>query len=877
LAWSGTALLIGVSGGQGDDGSMQTFNCGPAPGTSPFQCSFVSKILFATSAAEFGADIATADQFVAVAAPGTQQVGIYTISSLLDSTTPSGLLVPPLATITMPGRAQTTATTDFGRSIALFAAPGSTDTDAASSTHNGMLLAVSDDVFTNGATKAFSTGRVFIYTSASDATQWSLTQTLVSPTFNATPPIIPALQDKFYGDELVFNSKGILAVGVGYTGSVYLYDCDSLTCLPLKQGIISPPAEVLLDKEDDRVFYALAINKDMLIVGQPSTKGEVGATYLYGLTQVSGAPSPQPTVAPHRIVSSLRPTFSPTGFYDSYRFVLSQTLVPDASDSLGINATSPFFGSNVAINDNNLIAVGSPGSNGGFGTVYLYHCPEATQCDGKGGKSYFQKLDCFSRDCSQGVDYTSDIALSATGALLAKGNEGASLGSVVSPTDNGNVQLWWADDRIPLTFSPTPDPTLAPTLAPSALPTLGPTPAYELTTSVPTPTINSPDRFESFFTVVQQFTGPSLDMAAVRADNASIAQTLQLTISEVWRHPFDAVQSDISADIPPAAISILNIEPVPAGQVTWRPKDPAIRRLQGTAPTIAVTYAVKFDYIALGWANEGLYALFDALVRELRNDISQDTAVTNQTAGLEPSYFEESWFTQHMRYNAPDMSCLKSADSAISIPDPVLVALTQGPSAPPSPRPTGTSNPTTLPTRPVSTESSASLKSKANITVISSVTIVVFVLAIAAMYYYRQWLLNKNGRDKGDDDNYEDDYQFNAGHDAGQAVNPIYSSEGGGARIDFDGSPHDSSAFRRASGWSGPAAGPAYPTQQLQPPQHPGVYESPAYMDQNNPGFKIVQRASLMPTNTQRGSISRLSPAGSSIQPPAAPPLMAPP
>jgi len=278
----------------------------------------------------------------------------------------------------------------------------------------------------------------------------------------------------------------------------------------------------------------------------------------------------------------------------------------------------------------------------------------------------------------------------------------------------------------------------------------------------------------------------------------------------------------------------------------------------------------------MGWASQGYYALFQAMVRELNNDITQATAITNTTAGLAPQYFEESWFTQHMRYNAPDGSCLKSADAAETlINTPELVALTPAPS--PMPRRV---NVTEAPSSPTDTASSdaATPKSKANITLISSVTVVAFVVAIAVMYFYRKWLLEQpsSGKDSERDDEYQFRGDYDQGHD--QAINPIYSSDPSqGARIEFDGSA-ESSAFRRASGWSSPSS-MGYPPaqQQMQMQQQQGIYESPTYMDQSNPGFKIVQRASLIPNNpTTRASFSRLNP-GMSISPPAAPPLMAPP
>lgn len=920
LVWNGLTLLAGASHDGDGDGMVEVFDCGPNPEAgptspllNPFQCTFNTKVIYGDGSgsrladAEFGWDVVTSDHFVAVAAPGVQQVAIYSISDLDSGDSEEKAITPDTLFVITAEPKGDPLTSDWGRAIALVAVPGEDHDDhghLSESEHHGMILAVSDGVYTNA--KGASTGRVYIYTSVSDASTWTLSQTLTSPTFNALPPVPLISQDRYFGDELKMSSMGVMVVGVGGSGVVYLYDCafePPFLCSPLKRSPkISPPSKLPLNEL--RAEYSIAINSGILVMGYPSSNGDIGSALVYSLVEVSASPTAYPTVSPSRLPYPPLPG-APTGaptlpvdYFDNYQFKLTQTLVPDPSDTN--KESTAWFASNIAINDNSLVAIGAPGAESGYGTVYMYHCPLG-KCYGKEGNDYFQKMYCFSHNCTQDAEYASVMALSDTGAFLAKGNEGATFGNEMSTADLGNFELWWSDARIPLTWTPTPVPTAQPTLEPSAFATLAPTPTAEHTTSVPTPTEKG--QFNCTFTVIQEFTGPDLNIHAIDADFESIVDVLTRTIAQVWNHPvdFEHFSDSISVAIQPENIEILSITGVGSNHralgstststeldegTTVQPalwsRDPEIRSLAAASVpmfTIQVKYRVTFDYIDLGYADLGYFALFEGLVNELRFDMSQTTAVNNATATppLLHSYYDESWFTQRVRYNAPVGSALKSAESAYAIPEPLFIAHTRLPTPEPTPLPTEEATRVTeAPTGTVETESaSGSLKSSHNLPLIAGITVGVFVLALVALFYYRRWVMAGGGRSEKEGSHSEDygDFQEQQStYGDEEQTNPIYRQNNPGNRVEYD--RNSDPAFRRASGWSGqdPNAGDAY---QYSGEGQPSPYESPNYMDQANPGFKQVQRASLLPVNT-RGSFSRLTPGGQ-LAPPQAPPLMAPP
>jgi len=242
-----------------------------------------------------------------------------------------------------------------------------------------------------------------------------------------------------------------------------------------------------------------------------------------------------------------------------------------------------------------------------------------------------------------------------------------------------------------------------------------------------------------------------------------------------------------------------------------------------------------------------------------------------------PSFAGESWFTQDMRLYAPDMSALKSAESAYLIEYiGKLSAGTRDPTSAPTPRPTEnptpadtekvkeTAPPTNMPSVTVEAESASTGQetAKHNVTLISGLVVGIFFGALLIMYLYRQWVL---GKDDGKPQVYDDDKNDDGYYNDEVAVNPIYHNNGGPSRVVVgDG--------RRASGWTGGGPGPA-------PGPGPGQdvrssVSSDYYPDEySNPGFGVVRPASAMPMT--RGSVSRLSPGTSPM--PAFPQAPTPP
>jgi hypothetical protein len=818
------------------------------------------------SAVNFGFDVQSVGDYITVSAPGVAKLFLYTITSLLGAAAAT-----PVSSITGPSKS-----VEYGKAVAFCGVPGGygTNNDFVS-----LILAISDRSFKNEAKSGRSTGIVYIYTSTDHGTNWLSSQKITSPTLSSTS----TQQDYFFGDQVAMNSLGLLAIGVGGSGIVYLYDCifeEPYTCIPLIQSVITPQSPLPLVR--GMAVYSLAMNKDMLVIGEPSLKTQQGAVsnegsvLLYGLVDISSAPSAMPTVAPSRLAST---TGSPTssqeaGYFDNKRFQLLTTLYPDPADS---TAQSPaFFGGNIAVSDSNILAVGAPGGANGLGTTYIYHC-SAGVCDGKGTNVYFQKLICDSIACQQGAAYFSAMALSETGAILAKGNEGASrLAPDSKALQNlGNVQIWHADSRIPLTFAPTPLPTVVPTVAPTSLPTAAPS-SDRWISSAPTPTRGG--WFNCSFTVIQDFTGPSLDINAVKADLVSIKQVLQQTIADVLSLRFGMIK--VNRIIPVTDIQRRK-------RLLARMKDPISQRraLTSSVPMIEVNYTVTFNYLELGYADKGYYAAYLDLADTLRKRVSEGTAVNDPQNGLVSSFADESWFTQDMRLNAPDMSALKSAESAYLIEDiGKLFAGTRDPTSAPTPRPTEsptpedtkkvdeTAPPTNMPSVTVQAESTGQATTKHNVTLISGLVVGIFFAALLVMYLYRQWVLGNLDSKRVI---YDDDEKNGEGYYNDEAaVNPIYNNNGGPSRVIVGDAPDGSGAFagpaRRASGWNGggPVPGPGQ-GQDMR-----SSVSSDYYLDEySNPGFGVVRPASAMPL--ARGSISRLSPGGSPM--PAFPQAPTPP
>lgn len=887
VAWNGMNLLASASANRDDDGSLEVFSCSENSGVGDsgptVECSFVSLISGPEgSKVEFGWDVTTAGRVVAVSSPGILEVEVYDIADVLQGTTHDGARVDPLARIACPNR--NLVSSEFGRTIALCALPGWDNPDVTGTAHKGMILAVSDEAFVNNVKDGTSTGKVYIYVSLSDATTWELKQSISSPSLAS----LSLPQDKYFGSKIAISSLGVLAVGVGGSGAVYIYDCDFHTyyCSMFKQKMpIKPPSPLTLNSEF-HVEYSLAINKDTLLIGQPSAFTDSGVVYVYGLVNPTGMPTPQPTVAPSRGAS-----LAPTGFFDEYSFSLVLTLRPDPIDTN--HNFSAYFGANMAINDNAIIAIGAPGGADGWGTTYMYHCGIPGQCHGKDGHTYFQKMDCFGRHCEQGLDYYSAMALSATGALLAKGNEGATLGTDTDQTDNGNIEIWFADNRIPMTFAPTAEPSQTPTPAPSILPTPNPSSSDQLTT--PAPTSQTP--FNSSFTVLQALSGPSISQKAIDAGIQSVKQVLKITISKMYGNRVLAAAPDQGGNNAPLIgpdwininwVRVVNQKRSLAGEslaTAISVRDPLIRRSLTTS-TMWVNYTVTFDYIKLGFANEGYVAAFDHLVTALRKEIGPGTAVTDSSSRppLKPSFPDESYFTQMLRLNAPDGSLLKSAESDYTITEPKFISGIQAqimvPSMQPPPVPSGepplvpSMQPPPVPTLFFSEAPSASselselsenktvVKSNHNIPMIAGIAVGAFFLVLFLLYFFRKMTNESNDKNESNVPSREEDYHFQDNDSVSrQSINPIYNNNAGPSRIEFgnDRFYGDDGSLRRVSEWNGSATNPI---QEQQPPD---------YLDQNNPGFKLVQPGGF----SSRGSVApRLS--LSQQQNPNVPPALLP-
>jgi len=861
ITWSGLNFIAGAPTALELQGIIKVYTCTIPDPAIGMVCDWKTTVngpqpSSVGSAVNFGFDVQSVGDYITVSAPGVQKLFVYTITSLLGVAAST-----PLSSITGPSKS-----VEFGKAVAICGVPGGygTNNDFVS-----LILAISDRSFKNEAKSGRSSGIVYIYTSTDHGTSWRPQQKITSPTLISTT----TQPDYFFGDQVVMNSLGLLAIGVGGSGFVYLYDCifeEPYTCIPLTQSVITPQSPLPLVR--GMAVYSLAMNKDMLVIGEPSLKTKQGAlvnegaVLLYGLVDISSAPSALPTVAPSRLASTTgTPTSTQTNYFDNKRFQLLTTLYPDPVDS---TAQSPaFFGGNIAVSDSNILAVGAPGGANGLGTTYIYHC-SAGVCDGKGTNVYFQKLICDSIACQQGAAYFSAMALSETGAVLAKGNEGASR---LAPDGNvlkvsGNIQIWHADSRIPLTFAPTPLPTVVPTVAPTSLPSAAPT-RDRWISSVPTPTRGG--WFNCSFTVIQDLTGSSLDINALRADLVSIKQVLQETIAD-------------ALSLRPGMIKVNSITPVVDSQrrkrLLARMKDPVSQRraLTSSVPTIAVNYTVTFNYLELGYADKGYFAAYLDLTDMLRKRVSEGTAVNDPQNGLVSSFAGESWFTQDMRLYAPDLSALKSAESAYLFEYiGKLSAGTRDPTSAPTPRPTEhptpadtkkvdeTAPPTNMPSVTVKAESASTGQktAKHNVTLISGLVVGIFFGALLIMYLYRQWVL---GKDDSKPQVYDDDKNDEGYYNDEVAVNPIYHNNGGPSRIIVGDAPDGSGAFagpgRRASGWTGGGPGPAPgpgPGQDV----HSSV-SSDYYLDEySNPGFGVVRPASAMPLT--RGSVSRLSPGAS--------------